>query len=98
MGRRSRCISRWSWGERGQCLSASVRQRGSHPAAAAGVRSLGGYAMTERGRRPAEIEAGWAIDTLLIHGNQGADPETGAVVPPIHPASTFARKSMTDGA
>jgi cystathionine gamma-synthase len=55
-------------------------------------------AMTERGRRPTEIEAGWALDTLLIHGNQGADAETGAVVPPIHPASTFARKSMEDGA
>ena len=36
--------------------------------------------MTERGRRSANVEAGWAIDTLLIHGNQGPDAETGAVV------------------
>ena len=29
------------------------------------------------------------FETLAIHAGQEADPTTGAVVPPIHPASTF---------
>lgn len=49
-------------------------------------------------RQGADDQEGWGLDTLLIHGNQGPDPQTGAVVPPIHPTSTFARKSMDDGA
>jgi cystathionine beta-lyase/cystathionine gamma-synthase len=40
----------------------------------------------------------WGLDTLLLHGNQGADPATGAVVPPIHPATTFVRGAIDDGA
>jgi len=31
-------------------------------------------------------------------GNQGPDEGTGAVVPPIHPASTFARHAIDDDA
>ena len=41
---------------------------------------------------------GWGIDTLLIHGNQGPDETNGAVVPPIHLASTFARHAIDDDA
>lgn len=43
-------------------------------------------------------QGGWGIDTRLIHADQGPDRETGAVVPPIHPASTFAREAIDDGA
>ena len=32
-----------------------------------------------------------SLDTLLAQGGRFLDPETGAVVPPIHPATTFAR-------
>ena len=50
-------------------------------------------------KRPGDSEStGWGIDTRLIHENQGPDPETGAVVPPIHPTSTFAREAIDDGA
>lgn len=31
----------------------------------------------------------YGFETLAIHAGQDADPTTGAVVPPIHPASTF---------
>ena len=34
-----------------------------------------------------------SLDTLLAQGGHFADRETGAVVPPIHPATTFARNS-----
>lgn len=40
----------------------------------------------------------WDFDTLLIHGGQGPDPATGAIVPPIHPASTFVRRQIDDDA
>lgn len=32
--------------------------------------------------------------TQLIHGGIGMDAETGAVTPPIHPASTFKQKGI----
>ncbi len=55
--------------------------------------------MTARGARPDDARRpGWGRDTLLIHGNQGPDPQTGAVVPPIHPAVTFARQAIDDDA
>ncbi len=40
----------------------------------------------------------WGLDTLLIHANQGPDPQTGAITPPIHPSSTFVRQRIDDGA
>lgn len=40
----------------------------------------------------------WDLDTLLIHGGQGVDPATGAVVPPIYPSSTFVRERIDDDA
>ena len=40
----------------------------------------------------------WSLDTLLIHGNQAPDPQTGAIVPPIYSASTFARERIDDDA
>jgi cystathionine gamma-synthase len=55
--------------------------------------------MMPREKQPAgDNEPGWARDTLLIHGNQGPDLQTGAVVPPIHPASTFVRRAIDDDA
>ncbi|MGN6360100.1 MAG: trans-sulfuration enzyme family protein [Thermomicrobiales bacterium] len=55
--------------------------------------------MMPQAKHPAgNNEANWARDTLLIHGNQGPDPQTGAVVPPIHPASTFVRRAIDDDA
>src|SRR5690606_1633640 len=38
----------------------------------------------------------WDVDTLVIHGGQDPDPATGAVVPPIHPSSTFVRQHIND--
>src|SRR6476661_2243732 len=40
----------------------------------------------------------WGLDTLLIHAHQEPDPQTGAVVPPIHPSSTFVRTRIDDDA
>ncbi|MGA7669483.1 MAG: PLP-dependent aspartate aminotransferase family protein [Nitrolancea sp.] len=40
----------------------------------------------------------WDLDTRLIHQHQEPDPHTGAIVPPIHPSSTFVRHSLDDGA
>lgn len=55
--------------------------------------------MTIQGeRRDSAHEAEWDLDTLLIHGHQEPDPRTGAIVPPIHPSSTFARQRIDDGA
>ncbi|MDQ2785100.1 MAG: PLP-dependent transferase [Chloroflexota bacterium] len=55
--------------------------------------------MTIREERHEETEGkGWGLDTLLIHGNQGPDPQTGAIVPPIHPSSTFVRQHIDDDA
>src|SRR5438105_1175059 len=42
--------------------------------------------------------ADWGLDTRLIHEAQEPDPQTGAVVAPIHPSATFARRSIDDGA
>lgn len=55
--------------------------------------------MATRARQPGGAgERAWTLDTLLIHGHQAPDPATGAVVPPIHPASTFARRAIDDEA
>ncbi len=43
-------------------------------------------------------EAAWDLDTRLIHEHQAPDPQTGAIVPPIHPTSTFIRTGLDDGA
>jgi cystathionine beta-lyase/cystathionine gamma-synthase len=40
----------------------------------------------------------WGMDTRLIHANQEPDPQTGAIVPPIHPSSTFVRQRIDDDA
>jgi cystathionine gamma-synthase len=40
----------------------------------------------------------WGLDTRLIHANQEPDAATGAIVPPIHPASTFVRQRIDDDA
>jgi cystathionine beta-lyase/cystathionine gamma-synthase len=40
--------------------------------------------------------ADWDFDTRLIHANLAPDPVTGAVVPPINLATTFAREHVTD--
>jgi cystathionine gamma-synthase len=50
------------------------------------------------GRQDRVSREEWGLDTLLIHGNQEADPETGAIVPPIHPSSTFVRERIDDDA
>ncbi|HET7036375.1 MAG TPA: PLP-dependent aspartate aminotransferase family protein [Thermomicrobiaceae bacterium] len=42
--------------------------------------------------------ANWDLDTRLIHGSQEPDPATGAIVPPIHPSSTFVRQQIDDDA
>ena len=42
-------------------------------------------------------DAAWDLDTLLIHGWLEPDRD-GAIVPPIHPASTFVRKQIDDDA
>ncbi|MCA1667994.1 MAG: PLP-dependent transferase [Thermomicrobia bacterium] len=55
--------------------------------------------MTTQDERPERNERdGWDLDTLLIHANQGPDPQTGAIVPPIHPSSTFVRQRIDDDA
>jgi len=55
--------------------------------------------VTNDERRPGAEQANdWDLDTRLIHQFQEPDPATGAIVPPIHPSSTFVRKSMDDGA
>ena len=36
-------------------------------------------------------EADHSLDTLLAQGGHFIDPESGAIVPPIHPATTYAR-------
>lgn len=47
---------------------------------------------------PVSGEQDWDLDTRLIHEHQAPDPQTGAIVPPIHPASTFVRHGLDDGA
>jgi len=39
-------------------------------------------------------QAGWAFETLAIHAGQEPDPSTGAVVPPISLATTFAQSEV----
>ena len=39
-------------------------------------------------------QAGWAFETLAIHAGQEPDPATGAVVPPISLATTFAQSEV----
>ncbi|HVV87977.1 MAG TPA: PLP-dependent aspartate aminotransferase family protein, partial [Kofleriaceae bacterium] len=52
-----------------------------------------GAAMTrdEAAREPAQAVDARSIDTLLAHGAVEPARETGAIVPSIHPATTFAR-------
>lgn len=49
-------------------------------------------------RTLARLAADWDLDTLLVHGGQEPDPQTGAIVPPIHASSTFVRQGLDDGA
>jgi cystathionine gamma-synthase len=42
----------------------------------------------------AEQQAGWAFETLAIHAGQEPDAATGAVVPPISLATTFAQSEV----
>ena len=53
---------------------------------------------TEKRRSSDANREGWGLDTLLIHANQEPDPQTGAIVPPIHPSSTFVRQRIDDDA
>ena len=39
-------------------------------------------------------QSGWAFETLAIHAGQEPDPATGAVVPPISLATTFAQSEV----
>jgi cystathionine gamma-synthase len=41
-----------------------------------------------------EQQAGWEFETLAIHAGQEPDPSTGAVVPPISLATTFAQSEV----
>ena len=41
-----------------------------------------------------EQQTGWAFETLAIHAGQEPDPSTGAVVPPISLATTFAQSEV----
>jgi cystathionine gamma-synthase len=41
-----------------------------------------------------EQQAGWEFETLAIHAGQAPDPSTGAVVPPISLATTFAQTEV----
>ena len=40
------------------------------------------------------IQSGWAFETRAIHAGQPPDPNTGAVVPPISLATTFAQSEV----
>ena len=47
---------------------------------------------TRRSRKPAGMsEHGQSVETLLAQGGHYIDPATGAIVPPIHPSTTYAR-------
>src|SRR5215213_3123809 len=41
-----------------------------------------------------QIQSGWAFETLAIHAGQAPDAATGAVVPPISLATTFAQSEV----
>ena len=43
---------------------------------------------------PASGEGKWGFATRAVHVGQGPDPETGAVVQPIHMATTFAQQGV----
>ncbi len=43
-------------------------------------------------------EGSWGLDTRLVHEHQEPDPQTGAIIPPIHPSSTFVRHGLDDNA
>jgi cystathionine beta-lyase/cystathionine gamma-synthase len=51
-----------------------------------------------RDERDDQAASDWDLDTRLVHGGLGTDPATGAVVPPIHPSSTFVRSRIDDDA
>src|SRR6476660_7042447 len=41
-----------------------------------------------------QVTAGWAFETLVIHAGQPPDAATGAVMPPISLATTFAQREV----
>src|SRR6186997_3444716 len=41
-----------------------------------------------------QVQSGWAFETLAIHAGQPPDAATGAVVPPISLATTFAQREV----
>jgi len=43
---------------------------------------------------PEDHSQGWGFSTRALHVGQGPDPETGAVVQPIHMATTFAQQGV----
>lgn len=53
--------------------------------------------LTLNERPPPGADNGWDLETLLIHGWIEPD-SSGAIVPPIHPASTFVRRQIDDDA
>ena len=60
-------------------------QRRDHPGDRAGRGGDGGRRDDHRGR---------GFETIAVHAGQEPDPATGAVVVPIHPASTFAQDGV----
>lgn len=45
-------------------------------------------------RLPVARDGGWEFETLAVHAGQEPDPGTGAVVPPISLATTFAQEAV----
>ena len=43
---------------------------------------------------PVARDGGWELETLVVHAGQEPDPGTGAVVPPISLATTFAQEAV----
>ena len=43
---------------------------------------------------PEDHSQGWGFSTRALHVGQGPDPQTGAVVQPIHMATTFAQQGV----
>src|SRR3954451_613231 len=41
-----------------------------------------------------QVQSGWAFETLAIHAGQPPDAATGAVLPPISLATTFAQREV----
>ncbi len=48
--------------------------------------------------REKQASSDWDLDTRLVHEHQEPDPQTGAIVLPIHPSSTFVRRGLDDNA